>query len=119
MDRPGPLVTARSGVGSPGGSQDGEPGGMRDLADLGEITPEVLRKTFPGWRIFHDSGAWWATRGRTEEQAGPQSLLRRTLSAPDLPALAEKLCLQEWLDRLGEDELAAVYREVRLPEVSG
>jgi hypothetical protein len=104
---------------SAGGLRDDAASGMRSLADLGEITPEALRKTFPAWRIFHDSGVWWATRGGPVVTSGPESLLWRVLCTPDLTALAEKLCLQEWLDSLGPDELAAVYREMQLPEASG
>jgi hypothetical protein len=92
---------------------------MHDVRALGEITPEVLRNTFPAWRVFDGSGAWWATRCGVQEWTGPESLLRRVLCAPDLTALAEKLCLQEWLDGLGADELAAVYRDMSLPETSG
>jgi hypothetical protein len=41
-------MTAGSRASSPSISQDGAPGGMQGLADLGEIAPEVLRETFGG-----------------------------------------------------------------------
>ena len=93
--------------------------GMRDLANIGEITPTILRKTFPSWRVLCDLGAWWAIRGGQVAQHGPESLRRCVLTAPDLTALAEKLCLQQWLDGLDDDGLAAVYRDMMLPETAG
>ena len=33
--------------------------------------------------------------------------------------LAEKLCLQEWLDNLGPGELEAVWRDIALPAATG
>ena len=85
-------------------------GRQSDVASLGEITADMLRATFPRWRIFSASGAWWATRGGIQEWGGPQSLLLRVISATDLTALAERLCVQEWLDGLDAEALAAVYR---------
>ena len=41
---------------------------------------------------------------------GPRSLLLRTLTAPDLMTLADRLCTQEWLDGLDDSALEAVYR---------
>ena len=98
--------------------RDDAASGMRDLADLGEITPDILRKTFPSWRIFCHLGVWWAIRGGHEALYGPQSLRRCVLTAPQLIALAEKLCLQEWLDSLSPDELAAVYGDTTDPEAT-
>jgi hypothetical protein len=97
----------------------GQGGGVRDVADLGEITPETLKKTFPQWRVFRSGGAWWATRGGMQQWSGPESLLLRVITAPNLIALAERLCLQEWLDGLDPDELASVYRDTTLPEAAG
>jgi hypothetical protein len=37
-------------------------------------------------------------------------LLLRFISATDLTALTERLCLQEWLDGLDDEALTAVYR---------
>ena len=53
-----------------------------------------------------------------ETFTGPQSLIQLVLVArdADLTALAEKLCLQEYLDGLDPEELAAVYRDMLLPE---
>jgi hypothetical protein len=93
--------------------------GVRDVASLGDVTPEALRKTFPDWRIFNSGGVWWAARRGVQEWIGPESLLLRVICAADLTALAEKLCLQEWLDALSPDKLAAVYRDMTLPEESG
>jgi hypothetical protein len=83
--------------------------GMSDVVN-GEITAGTLRRTFSRWRIFELGGVWWATRGGVQEWEGPSSLLLRSLTAPDLTALAERLCLQEWLDGLDDGELAMVYR---------
>jgi len=99
-----------------GSAASGQDGGVRDVASLGEITPETLTETFPHWRIFRTRGAWWATRGGMQQWSGPQSLLLRVITAPDMIALAERLCLQEWLDSLHPALLEAVWREADLPE---
>jgi hypothetical protein len=88
----------------------GRDGGVPDVAGLGEITAEGLRQTFPHWRIFPGDGSWWAVRGGIGRWDGPESLLLRALTAPDLTALAEQLCIQDWLDSLTAQELAEVYR---------
>ena len=95
------------------------PGGDRGTAIVGEITVQVLRESFPQWRIFSHSGAWWAVRGGPVRLDGPESLLRRAITARDLAGLAEKLCLQERLDRLDPQELAAVHRDMTLPYAPG
>jgi hypothetical protein len=77
---------------------------------LGEITAEELRQTFPQWRIFPGDGQWWAVRGGIEKWEGPESLLLRAVTASDLTGLAERLCIQDWLDSLDADTLAEVYR---------
>ena len=82
----------------------------RNVASLGEITAEALRQTFPNWRIFPGDGVWWAVRGGWQAWEGPKSLLLCALTAPDLTMLAERLCLQEWLESLDEEALAAVYQ---------
>jgi hypothetical protein len=88
------------------------------VALLGEMTLQALQERFPEWRIFSRSGQWWALRGGQVGLAGPESLLRRTLKARDLPGLTEQLCVQDRLDRLDPQELAAVYREMTLPRIS-
>jgi hypothetical protein len=94
---------------------------MRSAASFGTLTPEGLRETFPQWRIFQLSSgvSWWATREGVQKWDGPESLLQRVIIAPDLTALAERLCLQEYLDGLSPEELAAVYRGVALPGSPG
>jgi len=95
-------------------------GRVPDLASLDHIDACTLRVAFPGWRIFHDTdGTWWALRAGQERQEGPESLLSRTLRATSPLALAEKLCLQEWLDELDWEQLAAVYRDMELPGAAG
>src|SRR5215831_5774029 len=84
---------------------------MSDMASLGTIEVGMLRETFPEWCIFSTSGTWWATRGGLQIWTGPRSLLLRVISATDLTALAERLCLQEWLDGLDDEALAGVYRQ--------
>jgi hypothetical protein len=93
-----------------GGAASGRDGGVLDVASLGEITAEMLREVFPQWWIFPGDGAWWAVRGGIQAKTGPESLLMRALTATDLALLADKLCLQEWLDGLDSAELEAVYR---------
>jgi hypothetical protein len=90
-------------------------GRVPDLASLGDIDAGTLRVAFPGWPTFHDTDdTWWALRAGQERQEGPESLLSRTLRAASQLALAEKLCLQEWLDELDWEQLAAVYRDMEL-----
>jgi hypothetical protein len=86
--------------------------GVRDVASLGEITLEGVRRVFPLWRIFPAEGAFWAVRGGWQPWSGPESLLLRALTSTDLTDLAEKLCMQEWLDSLTPEGLAAVWRGV-------
>ena len=75
----------------------------------GMLSVEGLREVFPQWRIFRAGGTWWAMRGGLQEWDGPRSLLLRVISAAGLLELAERLCLQEWLDGLDSEALAAVY----------
>jgi hypothetical protein len=84
-------------------------GGLGDVAH-GEITVEMLRQTFPRWRIFQSDGMWWAIRGGVQTWDGPRSLLLRSLSASDLMMLADRLCVQEWIDGLDDDALEAIYQ---------
>ena len=81
----------------------------------GEITLEMLRATFPLWRIAGHPVGWWAMRQGTASLDGPRSLIQHVHVAADLTGLAEKLCVQEHLDGLGPQELAAVWREMALP----
>jgi hypothetical protein len=81
----------------------------------GEIRLEMLRATFPLWRIAGHPAGWWAMRQGTASLDGPRSLIQHVHVAPDLTGLAEKLCLQEHLDGLDLQELAAVWREMALP----
>jgi hypothetical protein len=85
-------------------------GGRHSDVAHGEITVEMLRQTFPHWRIFRSDGTWWAIRGGVQTWDGPRSLLLRSLTASDLMTLADRLCAQEWLDSLDDDALEAVYR---------
>jgi hypothetical protein len=78
------------------------------MADAGnrELDLDSVRATFPGWRIGGAPGNWYAFRGGLAALDGPWSLLRRHLRADTLMALAEQLCLQEYLDSLSDQELA-------------
>jgi len=89
-----------------------EQGGLRDAASLGEITPQVLRATFPDWRIFLSSTTWWAVRGGFQEFDGPRSLLHCTLTSADLTVLADKLCAQDYLGKLSDAELEQAWRDM-------
>lgn len=92
------------------------PVGEHAIAAIGGITPEVLRKTFPQWRIFRQADQWWAIRGGAVQMQGPESLLLRSITAPDLVGLAERLCLQEYLDQMDPQQLAAVHRDMTLSD---
>jgi hypothetical protein len=81
-----------------------------DVASTGEITAEMIRLTFRQWRVFEQDGTWWATRGGLQVWDGPRSLLLRVITAPDLTALADRLCAQQWLDSLDDEALEAVHR---------
>ena len=89
--------------------------GAGNAAGHGDITVQGLRATFPEWRIFRSGDRWWAMRGGLVRWEGPESLLRRVITAPDLTGLAQRLCLQEQLDGLDAAALAAVYRDLKLP----
>jgi hypothetical protein len=91
---------------------------VRDTALSAGITVDALRETFPRWRLFPAAAVWWAARGGTVMWDGPESLLRRVITAQDLPALAERLCLQEHLDGLDPEALTAVYRNMNLRETA-
>lgn len=80
------------------------------------IDMAMVRDAFPAWRIAEGPGRWFAVRGGRVVQSGPASLLRCYLSAPDLPQLAEKLGLQQYLDDLTPEQLAEVWERVTLSE---
>jgi hypothetical protein len=79
---------------------------------------ESLRVACPSWRVGGSSGNWHAFRSGISMMDGPWSLLRCHLHADTLLGLAERLCLQEYLDGLSEQELAEVWQRVELPESS-
>jgi hypothetical protein len=108
----------RVGESTPAGSTGGGHRKLCNIVDFGEITVDMLRATFPQWHLFRVRGLWWALRGGLERTEGPESLLLRVVSASTLNALAEKLCLQDYLDRLDPDQLVAVYRDMALPETT-
>ena len=83
---------------------------MGEVASVGQITVEMITRTFRQWRVFEQDGMWWAIRGGLQVWDGPRSLLLRVITAPDLAALADRLCAQEWLDGLNDETLEAVYR---------
>jgi hypothetical protein len=86
----------------------------------GKVTAAMLADTFPDWRVFRAGRRWHAMRDGTWHNDGtPRSLLRHALSAPDLDGLAEQLCLQAWLDDMGEQKRAAVWRDTVLPALTG
>jgi hypothetical protein len=94
---------------SPRNSQSQRPGTIAQL-DL-----DMLRAVFPDWRIHGSLGYWFAVHGGFVALDGPRSLLHRYLSATTLLELAEKLCLQEYLDGLSDQELADVWQRIELP----
>ena len=85
-------------------------------AQTGEITPEALAAEFPQWRMPTQAGdAWITMRDGPQEYHGPESLIMRTLSAPSIGELAEKLRFQAELDGLTRAQLTAVYQALRRP----
>lgn len=82
----------------------------------GDVTPEALAAEFPQWRPPAQAGdAWITMRPGPQEYHGPESLIMRTLSAPTIGELTEKLRFQAHLDGLTQGQLAAVWRELRRP----
>lgn len=82
---------------------------------LARLDLDMLRAVFLAWRIGGSPGYWFAARGGIDAPGGPRSLLRRYLSASTLPELAERLCLQEYLDGLSDQELEDVCQRFELP----
>ena len=78
----------------------------------------TAREVYPDWRTGRGPGCWSAARDGVKAHYGPNSLLRRCPTAPDLPQLAGKPGLQQYLDRLTPEELADALKRVtpRLPE---
>jgi hypothetical protein len=91
---------------------------MSDASD-GELGLDSVRATFSSWHVGGSCGNWYAFRGGAVALSGPRSLLHRYLHTGTLLALAEQLCLQEYLDSLSDQELAEVWQRVSLPEPSG
>ena len=85
---------------------------------VAELDLDSARATFPNWRIVGERGTWYAFRGGLVELEGPRSLLRCYLRADTLLALADKLCVQHFLDGLSDQELAEVWQSVSLPKPS-
>ena len=83
-----------------------------------ELDLDSVRTTFPDWRIVGERGIWYAFRGGLMELEGPRSLLRCYFRADTLLALADKLCLQRFLDGLSDEALAEVWQRVSLPQPS-
>lgn len=75
------------------------------------VTVDTLRETFSGWRVFERDGRWWAMRGGHAMAEGPRSLISPVVGAVSLEGLADQLSLQEWLRRMTDEELEAVWRE--------
>ena len=46
----------------------------------GEVTLEMLRATFPVWRIAGHPVGWWAMRQGTASLDGPRSLIQTSTS---------------------------------------
>jgi hypothetical protein len=79
--------------------------------EFGGLTGDALRETFSGWRVVERDGKWWAFRGGAVMLEGPRSLIRPAVCAGSLEGLADQLSLQEWLRRMTDEELEAVWRE--------
>jgi hypothetical protein len=79
------------------------------------LVAATVRAADPDWRIGGGPGCWFAVRYGVEAHYRPTSLLRRCLSAPDLPQLAEESGLQRYLDRLTPGELADAWKRVMPP----
>jgi hypothetical protein len=73
-----------------------------------EITLDELRDMFPGWQVFRGGGAWWAVDQGPRPPRGQDCLVLRALTGPALAVLADRLCLQAWLDDLDAEAFAAL-----------
>ena len=93
---------------------EGGPGAVRDTGRIGEITGVMLSHAYPQWGVLEQDGTRWATRS-LQEWTWPRSLTQRIVVAADLAAVAEKLCLQEYLHGLDPEELVTVHQDVLLP----
>jgi hypothetical protein len=54
-------------------AREPNPASLRDIGSLGEMTPGMVRATFPQWRIFEHLGSRWAVRGGIVSWDGPES----------------------------------------------
>jgi hypothetical protein len=97
------------------GSQGGCTPTCSEPVASGQLDLDSLRAAFPNWHLGGAPGYWFAVRGGVEVAGGPRSLLRCCLSADTLEALADKLCLQVYLDGLSDQELEGVWQHVKLP----
>lgn len=83
-------------------------------AEMRALTASLRKSCGKRFRAFSIHPGW-AIADHAVKPAGPDPLLRRVLHASGLTALAEELCLQEWLDEPDPAELAAVCRDTTLP----
>jgi hypothetical protein len=119
---PGALLTEAAGsadrrhreIGMSGAVPPHDGTDSSELAKLlGHVTVEMLRETFPEWRIAAARGRWWAMRGGYFDiTGGPGSLICAAVYAATLDGLADQLCLQAWLRSLRPAELEAVWRSL-------
>jgi hypothetical protein len=79
------------------------------------VTLESVHASYPGWEIFDARGLWWATRPGEQVWIGPRSLILRLVAAETLDGLASKLSRQRYLESLGAEDLAAIYRRAIQP----
>jgi hypothetical protein len=75
------------------------------------VTLDQVSAEFKDWRVFEANGRVFAFRADGSWQAteGPESLLLAAVRAPDPGSLWRRLAVQEWLDSLSDEELAAVW----------
>ena len=72
--------------------------------DFEHITPAVMRRQFPRWRVFQsNAGRWWATRTANRDKPDDLPLdasvsWAMTVDAGDLAGLQAELQAQEAMD---------------------
>ena len=75
----------------------------------------TARGASPDWRTGRGPRCWSAARDGVKAHYGPESLLRRCPTAPDLPHLAGNPEFQHCLVRLSSEELADARKRVMPP----
>lgn len=94
--------------------------GIADLVDWGElvrllepVTLDMVRETYPDWRVGREGDWSWAVRTVPEDTPGPHSLLRTVVIARTPIGLAEQLDTQECMRALPLEEFVPLLSRVQ------